>query len=94
MIYKNEYRNIFICIYIIELMSTPQEKYERYIASVKKAKKKYIENNREQYNAKMKEYYHAKIKDNPEKKEKWRQYYQQKKLKKLEAERQDSIAVI
>lgn len=43
---------------------TIEDKYKRYMDSVKRANKKYIESNREEVNAKCRSYYHTHLASN------------------------------
>lgn len=64
-----------------------EEKYERYMDSIKKASKKYITNHRDEINAKCRNYYHKKLANNETYKAKKKEYnrmlYQKKKAEKL-----------
>lgn len=65
-------------------MATIEEKYNKYIESIKKANKKYIENHRDLINEKCRNYYHNCLASNEEYKAKKRAYnkqlYEKKKL--------------
>ena len=64
-------------------MTTIEEKYERYLNSIKKASKKYIETHRDLVNEKQRKYYREKLSLNENYREMKRQYakahYQKKK---------------
>lgn len=65
-------------------MATIEEKYNKYIESIKKANKKYIETHRDTINEKCRNYYHKYLASNEEYKAKKRAYnkqlYEKKKL--------------
>ncbi len=65
-------------------MPTIEEKYQRYMETIKKANKKYIESHRDEVNAKSRIYYQNRLATNEEYKAKKREYnknlYYKKKL--------------
>lgn len=62
-----------------------EEKYNKYMDSIKRANKKYIESHRDEVNARSREYYHRCLAENEAYREKKREYNRQLYLKKKEA---------
>lgn len=77
-------------------MTTIEEKYERYLNSIKKASKKYIETHRDLVNEKQRKYYHEKLSLDENYREMKRQYakahYHKKKMEK-QAQQKEILGV-
>ena len=67
-----------------------ESKYLKMMDNIKRANKKYFENNRDQMNAKSRQYYKSKLATNTEYKEKrkqyFKEYYQKKKHENRDAQ--------